>query len=414
MHSRSSDTVPVLVHVETPGCSATGVATYLTSLGMQLAKVKSVDLAVVQVPPAPVVLIGDQILAEGETLSTLQEAMRSMDEERLVIVFTRRALSFEERLQLSSLGHVRVFSPTETKRVRDLIRDWMRDRTMHGYRVLLVEDSRTDAYLANKYMVDVGIEVQHIRSAGEVLEAIEVFEPDLIVSDLHMPGCDGDQMAKVIRQDIEATLPIIFLSSEGDSTKQLNALAAGADGFIRKPLLQEPFIRALKSTIRRSVALENRMRRDFLTNLLNRSQFDCHMRRVAQRGEPCALAVLDIDHFKNVNDRYGHPVGDQVICRLAGVLEDGVRSTDYVGRMGGEEFALLMPGCQLLDAIDVLNRLRVRFADIEFDSEGETFRSTVSVGVTMLKPAYGDAYKVGDDALYESKKMGRNRVTARP
>ena len=202
-----------------------------------------------------------------------------------------------------------------------------------------------------------------------MLDAIEVFQPDLIISDLHMPECEGDQMARIIRQDRDATMPIVFLSAEGDNKKQLLALAGGADGFIRKPLVDsEPFIKVLKSTIRRSVALENRMRRDPLTNLLNRAQFDTNMRRMAERAEPCSLAVLDIDHFKSVNDTHGHPVGDQVICRLAKLLEDGVRSTDFVGRMGGEEFALLMPACEVENALSVLNRLRVQFSQCAFRS----------------------------------------------
>jgi len=255
----------------------------------------------------------------------------------------------------------------------------------------------------------------HIRSAIEVLDAIESFQPDLIISDLHMPDCEGDQMARIIRQDREATLPIIFLSAEGNSDKQLLALAAGADGFIRKPLHKEPFIKVLKSTIRRSVALENRMRRDPLTNLLNRAQFDTNMRRLAERGEHCALAVLDIDHFKSVNDTHGHPEGDQVICRLAKLLEDGVRSTDFVGRMGGEEFALLMPYCDLDNALTVLDRLRVQFSNQVFRSEaGNEFSCAFSAGLVQLGSDFQLSYKDADDALYESKKKGRNRVTVRP
>jgi diguanylate cyclase (GGDEF)-like protein len=264
-------------------------------------------------------------------------------------------------------------------------------------------------------MMAVGLDVMHITSAVEVLDAMEAFQPDLIISDLHLPECEGDQMAKIIRQDREATMPIIFLSAEGNSEKQLIAIAAGADGFIRKPLHKEAFIKVLKSTIRRSVALENRMRRDPLTNLLNRAQFDTTMRRLAEHGEQCALAVIDIDHFKSVNDTYGHPVGDQVICRLAKLLEDGVRSTDFVGRMGGEEFALLMPACELDNALVVINRLRERFSQLVFrGEESAEFQCTFSGGMTVLSPDSVGAYKAADNALYDSKKKGRNRVSVRP
>ncbi|HDS1721785.1 diguanylate cyclase [Pseudomonas putida] len=419
-HSRATDSTPIVMHLHADDCAAHGIAKYLAGLGMNMAEA---DLSgasyqnVIGVADVPVLLMGHQVLDWPDSFNTLCGELDGGGEDRLIIVMTNRAVTFEERRQLSSLGNVRLLSVKESpNRVRDMIRDWMRDRTMLGYRVLLVEDSKTDAYLAKKYMAEIGVEVMHIRSAVGVLDAIEVFQPDLIISDLHMPECEGDQMARIIRQDRDATMPIVFLSAEGDNKKQLLALAAGADGFIRKPLVDsEPFIKVLKSTIRRSVALENRMRRDPLTNLLNRAQFDTNMRRMAERGEACSLAVLDIDHFKSVNDTHGHPVGDQVICRLAKLLEDGVRSTDFVGRMGGEEFALLMPACDVENALSVLNRLRVQFSQCAFRAEdGSEFRCTFSGGLVALRPDFMEAYKDADAALYEAKKKGRNRVTVRP
>lgn len=419
-HSRATDSTPIVMHLHADDCAAHEIAKYLAGLGMGMAEA---DLSgasyqnVIGVAEVPVLLMGHQVLDWPDSFNTLCGELDGGGEDRLIIVMTNRTVTFEERRQLSALGNVRLLSVKESPtRVRDMIRDWMRDRTMLGYRVLLVEDSKTDAYLAKKYMGEIGVEVMHIRSAVGVLDAIEVFQPDLIISDLHMPECEGDQMARIIRQDRDATMPIVFLSAEGDNKKQLLALAGGADGFIRKPLVDsEPFIKVLKSTIRRSVALENRMRRDPLTNLLNRAQFDTNMRRMAERAELCSLAVLDIDHFKSVNDTHGHPVGDQVICRLAKLLEDGVRSTDFVGRMGGEEFALLMPACEVENALSVLNRLRVQFSQCAFRSEdGSEFRCTFSGGLVELRPDFMEAYKDADDALYESKKKGRNRVTVRP
>lgn len=419
MHARATDTTPIVLYLHADSCSAGDAAKYLAALGINVAEADLSGASYQRelgVADVPVLLVGQEVLDWPESFNTLCGQLNHGGEDRLIIVMIRRALTFGERSRLSALGNVRLTSVMEDlRRVRDMIRDWMRDRTMLGYRVMLVEDSKTDAYLATSFMQSIGLEVMHIKSAVEVLDAIESFQPDLIISDLHMPECEGDQMARIIRQDREATMPIIFLSAEGNSEKQLIALAAGADGFIRKPLHEEPFIRVLKSTIRRSVALENRMRRDPLTNLLNRVQFDTNMRRLSERGERCALAVLDIDHFKSVNDTYGHPVGDQVICRLAKLLEDGVRSTDFIGRMGGEEFALLMPDCSLENASDVINRLREQFSSIAFRSEsGSEFSCRFSAGMVDLGGDFISAYKSADDALYESKKMGRNRVTVRP
>lgn len=418
-HIRAADEAPEILYVSATGdCSAASTAAYLNSLGMLMSTVSTSQLGQstgVQLGSVSVVLLGEQVLSDAPAIEQLATMMNSTPLERLFIVFAADTLTFDQRLALSRLGNVRIFPAAGAHTaVRDLIREWRRDRSMSGYRVLLVEDSRTDAYLATSYMQQIGIEVMHIRSAERVLDAIREHQPDLIVSDLHMPGCEGDQMARVIRQDSQATMPIIFLSSEANSEKQLLALAAGADGFIRKPLIREPFIQALKSTIRRAVALDNKLRRDPLTNLLNRAQFDLSMRRCAGSDEECVIAILDIDHFKSVNDTYGHPVGDTVICELATLLENGTRSTDYVGRVGGEEFAVLLPSCSLQNASAILHRLRTRFEKIVFRADAGSFTCSFSAGMTQLGKDPASAYRDADAALYLSKKMGRNRVTVCP
>lgn len=312
-HSRATDSTPVVMHLHADECAAHGIAKYLGGLGMNLVEA---DLSgasyqqVIGVAEVPVLLMGHQVLDWPDSFNTLYGELVGGGEDRLIIVMTNRAVKFEERRLLSALGNVRLLSVKEAPtRVRDMIRDWMRDRTMLGYRVLLVDDSKTDAYLAQKYMGEIGVEVMHIRSAIGVLDAIETVQPDLIISDLHMPECEGDQMARIIR----------------------------------------------------------------------------------------------------------HPVGDQVICRLAKLLEDGVRSTDFVGRMGGEEFALLMPACDVDNALSVLNRLRIQFSQCLFrGGDGPAFNCTFSVGLVELRADFTGAYEDADTVLYESKKKGRNRVTVRP
>lgn len=417
--TRSTDSFPVVLYLRTEGCSAAGYIDYLSGIGISVGTVSGYAATANlddELAAATVVVIGGEILDHPGAAQQVGTDLASAGVERLFLVVTSRQLTFSQRSELSALGQVKLFrAGDDMKAARELVRDWMRSRSMRGYRVLLVEDSKTDAYLATKYMVGVGIEVKHLASAELVLDAMAEFEPDLIVSDLHMPGCAGDQMARVIRQDRDATLPILFLSSEADSSKQLIALAAGADGFIRKPLVKEPFIQALKSTIQRSVALENRMRRDPLTSLLNRGQFMNSMRRLAEQGEQASVVILDIDHFKRVNDTYGHPVGDQVICALAQVLQDGLRSTDYIGRVGGEEFGVVMPGCSTDSTAAIMRRMLDQFGALIFQhGEGARFSCAFSAGVTQLGLDSMATYKRADESLYESKEAGRARVTVNP
>lgn len=159
----------------------------------------------------------------------------------------------------------------------------------------------------------------------------------MVVTDFHMPGVNGDQVASVIRQDQEATMPIVFLSSERNAETQLLALSKGGDAFVQKPLKRGAFITALKALISRSKAAETRMRRDPLTGLLNHGQFLTSASRLcaSQSETSASLVMLDIDHFKSVNDTFGHPVGDRVIVGLAEILAENLRTTDVVGRMGG-------------------------------------------------------------------------------
>tara|TARA_R110002124_G_scaffold128157_23_gene288808 strand:- start:36627 stop:37886 length:1260 start_codon:yes stop_codon:yes gene_type:complete len=415
-YNRASDEALFLLYVGSgESCSASQVAGYLSGLGIKITHTSVLDICPDLVAHARILLLGDLVLEESLSETKVWDILTEAPEESLVIVVTSKVLTFAQRLDLSRLGNVRVFGVGDTKRIRDSIRDWERHQSMNGYRVLLVEDSRTDAYLASKYMEKVGIDVRHINRTDKVLAEIEAFGPDLIISDLNMPGCGGDDMARVIRQDVDATLPIIFLSAESNSSKQLLALAAGADGFIRKPLTEQPFIQAIKSSMRRSVELENRMRKDYLTGLLNRAQFDACMLRIATRDDVAALAILDIDHFKLVNDRHGHPVGDKVICALAEIMEDGVRSSDFVGRVGGEEFAVLMPDCSVENARVVMERLRCRFESHQFsNADGDSFFCTMSVGIAALSRNALKSFKAADGALYESKEKGRNRITIRP
>lgn len=361
------------------------------------------------------VVVGADVLSDEVVLPHLCRLASSDEANRMVLVVADEPLDFHSRLRATRMGSVRLFTRGDDYRhLRDLVRKRSRDDRIEGYRVLLVDDSRTDAYLASKYLSDEGLEVEHITDPTRVLDAIHRFNPDVVVSDLHMPDCTGAQMAAVIRQERDATMPIIFLSSESNAGNQLMALASGADGFVTKPLARAPFIAALKNILSRAADRENRMRRDPLTNALNHAQFMATARRMSGSATVCSIAALDIDHFKAVNDTFGHPVGDRVLITLAEMLSDGLRTTDAIGRLGGEEFAILLVGADATQAAEVVNRLRSAFADALFRVEdGNTFGCTFSAGVTQLGNSPADSMVRADEALYESKRAGRNRVTVR-
>jgi len=424
--ARAGDHGPAVIYLSGFGERAEFISHELHSMGIKLLTMNpnaslgfASDLEG-RIPRSGLLLVGGGVLEDPAGMDALTTLATHHESDLLVILATDTHLSFEQRLRATAFGSVTLFGPeADIKTLRNLIRSRARDSQLNGYKVLLIEDTRTDAYKACMYMREEGLEVMHIQDPSEVLQAIDEFAPDVVVTDFHMPGANGDQVASVIRQDREATMPIVFLSSERDAETQLMALAKGADGFVQKPLNRGAFIKALKSLIARSKSFETRMRRDPLTGLLNHGQFMDSAARVAAR--PTALTntivMIDIDHFKTVNDTYGHPVGDKVLVSLAEILSDSLRSTDYVGRLGGEEFAVVMEGADVEASKVVIDRLRYLFSSVQFDSDLEessasarSFGCTFSAGIAVLSGKVTDCIKAADEAMYRAKHNGRDQV----
>jgi diguanylate cyclase (GGDEF)-like protein len=170
---------------------------------------------------------------------------------------------------------------------------------------------------------------------------------------------------------------------------------------------------------RENAELEERVVHDPLTGLANRVLFEEVLRRelgrAASRGGQVSLLMLDIDHFKKVNDNYGHPVGDVVLRQFAGILRNSLRRADLPARVGGEEFAVVLVQAEQ-EAVLVAEKIRMAVAQDAFGEQGDSFRITVSIGCAAWKESLGSPealVKAADEALYEAKNTGRNRVVIR-
>ncbi|MBE9610416.1 diguanylate cyclase [Chitinilyticum litopenaei] len=286
-----------------------------------------------------------------------------------------------------------------------------------AYRVLIVDDSVTAHALIRRALAEQGVETRALTDPAQVLDALRDFQPDLLLLDMYMPGCNGVEVARIIRQHPEyLSTPIVYLSGETDLALQVEALRLGGDHFLTKPF-NPVFLNAIvKSKIERYRALRRSMLHDSLTGLLNhtssKSQLDMALEQCRQQQKPLCVAMLDIDHFKQVNDRYGHPVGDQIIRSLAWLLKKRVRHSDILGRYGGEEFLLALPGASLSQGFAVLELLRQDFAAIHHPYGDGYFQLSFSCGMAAF-PAISsreDLIQAADDALYRAKRGGRNRV----
>lgn len=286
------------------------------------------------------------------------------------------------------------------------------------YRVLIIEDQQQVANYYQMILKMSGMNPRVVTDSHDVLKQMREFHPDLILLDTAMHEINGIELARIIRQiDEYVGIPIIFLSNEIDFNKRIEALDLGADDFLIKPIKASHLIAVARSRLERLKTLRSYMVRDSLTNLLNHTSFRSvlskEVSRCTRHGDQLALAMLDLDHFKNVNDTYGHAAGDSVLKSLARLLQQRLRHSDIIGRYGGEEFVILLLNCETEQAMLVMEEIRQTFSEIKFyPNEKSALSVTFSCGISTF-PEYSDAKTLSDaadQALYLAKKSGRNQI----
>ena len=285
------------------------------------------------------------------------------------------------------------------------------------YRVLIIDDSKAQATHTERTLNSAGILTHTLTEPIKAMDALAEFRPDLIILDMYMPECSGTELAKAIRHnDRYVSVPIIYLSAEDDLDKQLDAMSEGGDDFLTKPIQPRHLIATVRNRAARARSLKARMVRDSLTGLYNHTHtlqlLEDACSRCQREQQPLAFAMLDIDHFKKVNDTYGHPMGDRVIKSLALFLKQRLRKTDYIGRYGGEEFAVVLPDTNEQAALKVLEEIRQRFGKMIFPAYPDDLSCTFSSGIAMLSPEVDSKSlsQRADEALYQAKRSGRNRT----
>lgn len=285
------------------------------------------------------------------------------------------------------------------------------------FRVLVIDDDASLSHHTELVLQGAGMTTKALNDPMGVIGVLNDFAPELILLDLYMPDCEGHEVAAIIRQQ-EAfdAIPIVFLSGEHNVEKQLSAMELGGDDFLTKPIQPKHLITAVRIRAARFRELRSLMVRDSMTGLYNHTTTKQLMTNEIERAKrlnhSISMASLDIDHFKSVNDTYGHAVGDKVIKSLARLLRQRLRGADIIGRMGGEEFAALLSGATIEEAEIVFNQIRQAFSEIVFHTDIKDFSVTLSCGIAEF-PAFNGVSSLSDAsdrALYEAKHGGRNKV----
>ena len=304
----------------------------------------------------------------------------------------------------------------QSSMVLNCILDLVKTNEQEKYRVLVVEDSRVAMALIQRTLAQHGIDTHAINEPGKLLSVLETYRPDLILMDMYMPRFNGVEATRVLRQMAAySALPIVYLSGESAVGMQVEALRLGGDQFLIKPFNPVLLAAVVKTKIERFRETQRSSRLDGLTGLLNHTAAKSRLKAmVGQTGDRGAMtvAMIDIDHFKSINDTYGHPVGDQVIRGLAWLLKARLRSIDMIGRYGGEEFLIALPDVNPEQARSVIDRIRVDFAALPHAHPGGALYVTLSGGVASF-PFYDTATtltEAADKALLQAKRLGRNRI----
>jgi diguanylate cyclase (GGDEF)-like protein len=271
--------------------------------------------------------------------------------------------------------------------------------------------------------------------AGDGLQAFKLLvdrQPDLVVCDLIMPVFDGLKFLamRATRPEL-VNIPVIMLTAEGDANRKGEVLDQGASDYVTKPFNDRELLARVRVHYRLKVLqdelreankrLESLADTDGLTGLYNRRYFDAllvkELQRTARYKTPVGLVLLDIDHFKQVNDTYGHPMGDEVLRNVSRIVTSSVRVTDSAARYGGEEIAIVFTQTTAQGVSDVTERLRQRLAEFHHEYQGHSVQRTASFGLSVCEgkgatPTAKEMIDRADRALYRAKRTGRNRVVA--
>ena len=362
-----NDTDKHLIYViEDEDLIAAEISSQLNYFGYQVQTFPDTDDALQAIKTRmPSAMLIDIQLPEGELAGT--EFAKLFDQYSTVhvpVIFISARDDWQARLAaVQAKGSAYLTKPLDFNELVERLENVTSKDTPEPFKVLIVDDVEILAEHYAAVLSSSGMEVKTLSNLDQLLEQLSDFKPDLILMDVHMPQCSGLDAAKVIRQKDELlSVPIVFLSTETDPLKRLYAMALGGDDFLQKPIEDERLLAAVQSRATRFRKLRSYMINDGLTGLLNhvasKTLLDSEVARAQRQGDPLGFAMIDLDHFKAINDSYGHPAGDRVLKSMARMLKKRLRKSDLVGRYGGEEFAIILPQTDLKTAEALLNDVR--------------------------------------------------------
>ncbi|QGZ29029.1 diguanylate cyclase [Stutzerimonas stutzeri] len=366
----------------------------------------------------PDALIVSQYDGELDDMSALQRSLASP----LPLLVIAHRIDFDSQLAAVRAGAKGYFTrPLDITQLENTLENCLNLQLSEPYRVLIIDD---DTDLVARYSLVLRksrMLVETLTDPSQLFEVMRTFNPEVVLLDMNMPDFTGLELAQMIRLNDEwLRVTIIYLSAETDINRQMEALLKAGDDFITKPISDNALTAAVYSQVQRARALSMALSRDSLTGLLKhadiKEQLALEVERSLRSGHPTSVVMLDLDHFKQVNDQYGHAAGDNVIRSLANLMRQRLRCVDSLGRYGGEEFVAVLPNCKLEQARQVFDEIRQRFSAIPFHADSRVFYVSLSAGISETDGLSSPAALLerADKALYRAKDRGRNQIQIAP
>jgi diguanylate cyclase (GGDEF)-like protein len=300
-------------------------------------------------------------------------------------------------------------------------------------RILIAEDSGPSRLILERTLAKWGYQVISCRDGASAWTELQKEDaPRMAILDWMMPGYSGPEICRMLRQrSQEPYTYVLLLTSRTQKEDLVEGMESGADDYLTKPFDQSELevrigagmrlLRLQNELVNARERLRDLAMRDSLTGVWNRRSIldilERERSRARRENVPVGVLLLDLDHFKAVNDTYGHTAGDAVLQEAARRLTGSVRPYDGVGRYGGEEFLVVLPGCDTAAVLNRANAMRTGIGSEPVNADGAEIRVTASFGCTVFRPAdeipIGDVIRAADEALYDAKHQGRNKVCFR-
>ncbi|MDD3852837.1 MAG: diguanylate cyclase [Syntrophomonadaceae bacterium] len=297
-------------------------------------------------------------------------------------------------------------------------------------KVLIADDDQISRKVVRALLVKWGFEAVEAADGDQAWQILQEDDaPRLVLADWMMPGMDGPELCRCLREKSESSYHYIILLTSRDSKEDIvDGLNAGADDYITKPFMPQELevrlrigarILELQQSLQEALELQRyQAQHDPLTGILNHGEIlrilEQELERSCRQNSDLAIIMGDLDHFKKVNDTYGHVAGDAVLVEVAQRIKNNIRLYDAAGRYGGEEFLLVLPGCSEEEALQIGRRILNNIEQQAIKFQDNNIAVTISLGLTCFKTGeqtnVSSLVQQADNALYKAKQNGRNRM----